>query len=315
MAAPAVAHFQRGVVPHAWQIDPCVNRGAAPACAESTLSGSGAARRLHRWKGDLSIMFPTCVAAIPGEEDESVRNLMLLGLAISLGCGDEVEKPEPVAVAKREGPSEVEMVAAMEAHYTPTILAHDALIQGDLDAFRAQLAKTDSQRLPSNAPELWRPFERQLHDASKTAAAATDLNMGAVTMAKVALACGACHEGLDAGPVYPAPAPRDGDHPLQQAMLEHRWATERLWEGVTGPWDSAWERGSAALAETSVFADLESGAMPDESLLRREAELRSLGEEAKGTKAHADRAKLYGRVLATCGGCHQAMGVEIPPYK
>lgn len=249
------------------------------------------------------------------------RNLMLLGailhgLVIVLGCGGDAEDDlefEPSSDA--EGPTEVEMVAAMEAHYSSTILAHDALIQGDLSEFRAQLAETSAHELPANSPELWKPFETQLRDAATKAVEATNLSKAAKTMAEVVLACGACHQGVGTGPIYPAPAPRDGDNPVQQSMLEHQWATERLWEGITGPWDNAWERGSAALAETRVFSDLESAEARDESLLVREAALRSLGEDAKTTSNPRDRAELYGRLLATCGDCHQAMNVKLPPYK
>ena len=46
-----------------------------------------------------------------------------------------------------------------------------------------------------------------------------------------------------------------------------------------------------------------------------EAELRSLGETAKATTQLADRAALYGRLLATCGACHDALRVELPAYK
>jgi cytochrome c553 len=243
------------------------------------------------------------------------RILMLLGLVIVFGCGGDDDEPVAPPLVEQEGPTEVEMVAAMEAHYTTTILAHDALIQGDVDGFRAQLAATSSHELPPNSPELWKPFDRQLHAAARKAAEATDLDSAATGMAEVALACGACHGGVGAGPIYPAPAPRDGRDPLQEAMLEHQWATERLWEGVTGPWENAWERGSAALAETRVFGGSESSMPPDESLLEREAALRSLGEEAMTTKALDARARLYGRLLATCGDCHGAMGIELPPYE
>ena len=243
------------------------------------------------------------------------RILVVLAVVAVLGCGDTHDESVHATAADQEGPTEVEMVAAMEAHYTTTILAHDALIQGDLAEFRAQLAATDSHPLPPNAPEAWKPFDELLHVAARTARNATDPPSAATTMGRVAVACGACHGGVGAGPIYPAPAPRDGDRPVQDAMLEHQWATERLWEGITGPWDNAWQRGSAALAEIRVFGEDASTPPPDASLLEREAALRALGEEAMRTTAIDERGQLYGRLLATCGDCHQALGIELPPYK
>lgn len=240
-----------------------------------------------------------------------IRNGLLFGMCILLGCGAEVEEVAEVTT-ERQGPTEVEMVAAMEAHYSSTILAHDALIQGDLQAFRTQLAKTRAHELPPKIPEHWKPLHKPLRDAAATAADVTDLPGAGKTMADVVLACGACHQALVEGPLYPAPAPSGADTPVREGMREHQWATERLWEGVTGPWNNAWERGASALAETRVFSNLGSAAAIDEAVLEREAVLRSLGEEAMRLVAPADRAEVYGRVLVTCGGCHQAMKVEIP---
>ena len=58
------------------------------------------------------------------------RIFVYLAVAILCGCGDKEEAPASVPTLAREGPTEVEMVAAMEAHYTTAILAHDALIEG-----------------------------------------------------------------------------------------------------------------------------------------------------------------------------------------
>jgi hypothetical protein len=46
--------------------------------------------------------------------------------------------------------------------------------------------------------------------------------------------------------------------------------------------------------------------------LASEATLRRLGEEAKTVTSLLDRAEIYGRMLGTCGDCHQAVGVKIP---
>lgn len=92
-------------------------------------------------------------------------------------------------------------------------------------------------------------------------------------------------------------------------MLDHKWATERMWEGVTGPWDNAWERGADSLAMLQIFGE----AMPEmvltDELRRRERELREIGEEAKTATTLDERAALYGRLVATCGECHQLVGL------
>lgn len=211
----------------------------------------------------------------------------------------------------RDRPSEVAMVASMEAHYNVVILAHDALLQGDLERFRAQLAAAVDQPLPARSPEAWLPLHEQLRAAARGGANVTDLDGAASTLAEVVLACGTCHAALGTGPVYPTPAPDDGETIVESAMREHQWATERLWEGVTGPWDDAWERGARSLAVSQTLAEASPELILTEELQRRDQALREIGGEAIMTSGLEQRAALYGRLLATCGDCHQLIGVRI----
>jgi len=236
---------------------------------------------------------------------------------VLIGCGREQEPTAPIAepaekpsaASERDGPSEVEMVASMEAHYGAVILAHDALLQSDIETFRAQLALASQQTLPQSSPREWIPLHEQLQTASADAAQAQDLDAAAGALASVVLACGTCHAALGTGPIYPAPAADDGVGALEAAMLDHQWATERLWEGVTGPWDAAWERGAVSLTELQVFGDMGPEVILSDDLRRREQELREIGRAAQTTQALDERAALYGRLLATCGECHRAIGV------
>jgi len=239
------------------------------------------------------------------------RALLLTMLVGVVACGAAEDISEPTAMAEREGPTEVEMVAAMEVHYTAAILAHDALVQGDLETFRAQLAELDSQALPTNSPDAWKTFDEQLHAAAAQARDVTELGEAASTMAAVTLACGTCHQSTPGGPVYPAPPPGEDEGHTKAEMRKHERAALMLWDGVTGPSEYAWREGAEGLAGTRIFADGEGPGETDPSLLAREATLRGLGEEAKKATSLPDRATLYGRLLVTCGDCHQAVGVKL----
>lgn len=244
--------------------------------------------------------------------------LVIVGLVAAIGCRQESQPPTPVPEAPehaapaeaRDRPSEVEMIAWMEAHYRAVILAHDALLQGNLEAFKSQLALVPRQELPPRSPEEWRPFQARLHAAASEGEMVADLDSAATTLASVVLACGTCHSALGSGPIYPAPAPQERSHVLEDAMLEHQWVTERMWEGVTGPWDDAWERGATALAEIQIFGNLGPEFIVSDELRRREQELREIGEEAKITIGLDARAALYGRLLSTCGDCHRQIGAK-----
>jgi cytochrome c553 len=244
-------------------------------------------------------------------------------LALTLACGEasSPETPDTEAATdaaaaqeattpRRDGPTEVEMVASMEGHYSVVILAHDALLQGDLEVFGAQLARVPEQELPASSPAHWRPFHAQLQAAASQGVNAADLDAAAEALAGVVLTCGTCHRALESGPIYPAPAPDDGSSPLETAMLDHQWATERLWEGVTGPWENAWQRGAESLAAIDIFGTEIPGLELSDELREREQALRDLGEEALVTTALDEQAALYGRLLATCGDCHDVLGIE-----
>jgi hypothetical protein len=243
------------------------------------------------------------------------RVLLWAALIAAVGCGEESSPEAPEAATRetstpvRDRPTEVEMVAAMEAHYSAVILAHDALLQGNVESLKSQLAQASTQDLPPTSPQQWLPFHEALQAAAREGANVSDLDSAANALAHVVLACGDCHAALGAGPIYPAPAPDEGDDAVETAMLDHQWATERLWEGVTGPWDNAWDRGSEALAAIQVFGEASPRIVLTEELRRRENELREIGEAARTVSALDERAALYGRLLATCGGCHQLVGV------
>ncbi|MDH3974605.1 MAG: hypothetical protein OEV42_10045 [Deltaproteobacteria bacterium] len=224
--------------------------------------------------------------------------------------GNAIAQPKPDT---QKMPTEVEMIAVMEKHYDSAILSHDALIQGNLEALRRRLSQIETQTLPPAAPESWRPHHARLRKAARSAAGISSLEKAGPVMGAVAEACGACHAALGVGTFYYWPSPPDEKGGVEREMRTHQWATERLWEGVTGPFQEAWYRGAAALAEARVFGNEGSGVK--NSLLNREAELRDLGRTAKATKGLHERAVIYGRLLTTCAGCHQEAGVSIKSAK
>jgi len=243
-----------------------------------------------------------------------------IGLIGLLGCSgaDEASAPSPSgesataaeARRSREEPTEVEKVASMEAHYGVAIIAHDALIQGDLPTFRAALIEVSQQELPPGSDPSWEALQDKLQAAAAVAARAQDLPAAAANMGVVVRSCGTCHVALGLGPLYPAPAPPEGDDAIETAMLEHQWVTERLWEGITGPWDNAWERGATALANMRIAGDDIDSFVLTDAVQQQEDTLRALGSDAQAATSLADRAAVYGRALATCGGCHQSFAVR-----
>ncbi len=225
----------------------------------------------------------------------AIRSIALIVLfAMGSGCRgpDPAPQTEPTF-------TEVDKVNLMEQHYESAITAHDMVIQGNLPSFREHLAEVAAQSLPARAPADWRAPHRTMQEAAGGAATADDLASAAIVMGAVVGACGSCHEALGQGPVYRKPSPPKSEDPLKEQMLAHQWATERLWEGITGPWNEAWRRGVEAVAKSSVFP---TGSDP--ALIEFENALRRVGEEASLSTGLSARSAAYGKLLATCAACH-----------
>jgi len=220
----------------------------------------------------------------------------------------------PIEAANTDKFTGVDKAVLMEQHYNAAISGHDALIRGDLKVLRSQLARIAAQELPATAPESWRPHHARLNAVANGATSVTSLDSAAFVMSAIAEACGACHSTLGVGKIYFWPAPPDdkGDK-LKTAMKTHQWATERLWEGITGPFNEAWNRGAVALAEARIFS--EKGNKATSTLLSYETTLREVGQEAKQATEPNIRAIIYGRLLSSCAKCHQESGVPIKPIK
>lgn len=244
--------------------------------------------------------------------------LVVLPCVIVLSCGEDGATPIPSAItgggdaATRAEPAGVAASASMESHYSVVVLAQDALVLGDVERFGSLLALVADQPLSDGIPPHWRPFYVQLKAAARQGAGVADLDAAASAFAHVVLSCGSCHGALGMGPmesVYPA-RPRAESDVVEASMRDHGWAIQRLWAGITGPRNDAWKRGARALATQEVFARTQPGVGRGSELDRRARELRELGEAAGNARSPAERAALYGRLVASCAGCHGLIGVK-----
>jgi cytochrome c553 len=86
-------------------------------------------------------------------------------------------------------------------------------------------------------------------------------------------------------------------------MVRHIQGADRLWEGLIGPSDGAWEAGAALLSTGSVDVDAVNARPGQESMF---AEVFRLGRQAQEARTQEERAARYGQILATCSGCHSA---------
>jgi len=155
---------------------------------------------------------------------------------------------------------------------------------------------------PAHGP--WATHSALVRDRAAALARATTVAEACAREAKLAAACAACHVEVGVAPefkTHPAPPP---DEPTVEArMLRHRWAADRMWEGIIGGVDDPWRAGLDVLAVRSLdWTAIAPGRVEHAKRLQRLAVNarvnRMLGLEGRATA--------YGEMLATCAACHTA---------
>lgn len=174
------------------------------------------------------------------------------------------------------------------------------LIRGKLeDAARLATAIAEVPDAPAHGS--YAAHAVLVRDRAAAVARATTVDQACRLEAKLAAACGACHLETGGVPALRAFPPAPADQPtLAARMARHRWAANRLWEGVVIGAVEPWNAGLDVLAATPIdWGERARERAPLGLALQRLAvNARKLGASIDG------RATAYGELLATCAACH-----------
>lgn len=172
------------------------------------------------------------------------------------------------------------------------------LVRGKLDDAR-QLARGISEAPDEPGAGPWAAQAMRVRERAAAVATATTLDEAIHGVARLGAECASCHVASGATPDLADPARPPADrNDVASRMTRHRWATDRLWEALIAPSDDEWKTGLEVLAATPLPAS-ELG-KEREPLARK---LQRTAETARTTRP-ADRAQVYGDLLATCAACH-----------
>lgn len=214
-------------------------------------------------------------------------------------------KPKPAPPSEPPPPERFErdMVLRMHMHESFDLVRaiERLLIRGKLeDAARLATAISEVPDAPAHGP--WAAQSVLVRDRAAAVARATTVDQACQAEAKLAAACGGCHIESKVAPEfrqYP-PAPADNGT-IPGRMLRHRWAADRLWEGIIGGADEPWQAGLDVLAAAPL--DWGDGNKERETLARDLQRLASTARKQK-TESLDTRATAYGEMLSTCAACH-----------
>lgn len=195
--------------------------------------------------------------------------------------------------------------AYMRAHFQQAMLMHDAVARGDLAGARREAA-TLAERSPDvPMPAGAEAFHGMLTRTAREAANAATLEAAAQGTASVLGICGQCHKAMHVRATVPPP-PDVTVGGVVGHMQMHQRGSDALLEGLVAPSESQWVEGVRAFAAPKLDSREVPGRMR-RTFDHGETELAVLAGHMAQAHRTRDREALYGKVLATCGSCHQKL--------
>jgi mono/diheme cytochrome c family protein len=246
------------------------------------------------------------------QEFSRIALISLCALVI-LACGDKKEQPKP---AKKAAPAkkaeQKEKVADKPALVDPSLKKHmsehfeeirdieRALVHGNLELAKKK-AKWIAEHNEHEVVEGWEPHITDMRKEAAELAEASDMTTAIQHAASLAGECASCHRDLTAIIAFEwtEPPPPSKDRKLH--MRRHRWAADRLWEGLVGPSDDLWVKGATMLAEEPLEGE---GIVNKEDATALAERVHELGAQAAKVPDQTNRVALFAEMLQTCSKCH-----------
>ena len=233
---------------------------------------------------------------------------LLAGLAVTCAHAPEKKKSRT-----DNGPGRVmsldpdDLAAHMAVHDAQGVAMRDAVVRGDLNDLVAPAQWIAEHMTDQELPPDWREPVRSMRATARTVAGSDNLVDAARSLAELAGTCARCHESTSGPKVYMTDPPTKTTD-VRGRMMRHIWATDRMWDGIVGPSETAWKAGSEVLADAPLDpTDLApAGTLPDDigELAKR---VHTLGLDAHRASTRVEQVQIYGELLGTCAICHRAL--------
>jgi cytochrome c553 len=191
----------------------------------------------------------------------------------------------------------------MLTHYADTVALRRGLVAGKLAEAQAAAAAVAADAWTPKLRGDYQPHVAAVRKAARAIQDAASLQQAARGLGTVAEACAACHVKFG-GPGSPV-APEQLNEARDLTMVAHAVGTDRAWEGLILPSDPSWSSGMELLLDApsldSDVADISAAA----------GHLRALAQQGRSGEA-AQRGEVFAKILLTCAGCHERVGVNVP---
>ncbi len=179
-----------------------------------------------------------------------------LVLAFVLAIAVIVHAPRQ-GLAQADSEEQLTTVAVNMHEYLDRISTiKSSIIAGRLEGVRDPAIWIADHEITAGLPADFEPYIAQMKTHARHVIEAKDLISAAKSVSKMAKTCGACHEvnGIEMEFGYDQ-TPREDVEDVITHMQRHQWAADRLWDGLIGPSNSAWNRGADMLIDVPLASD------------------------------------------------------------
>jgi len=238
----------------------------------------------------------------------SEKNILWLALILILALVAVEFRPTLAQVLSEEDRSAV--ADHMHEQLTRISTIKSAIVAGKLEDVREPATWLADHETATGLPAEFESYVIQMRNYARYVIEAQDLASAAESVSEMAKTCGNCHlvNGVNLQFGYDR-RPREDLEDVVTHMQRHLWATDRLWEGLIGPSDTAWNRGTDMLIDAPLVPSDVTSATDDVAEIARIARrIHALGGIGTETKTPDARSELYAEVLGLCASCHTLLG-------
>ena len=238
----------------------------------------------------------------------SEKNIYWLAFVLLLAFVAATFKPSLAQVMSEEDRSAI--ADHMHGHLVQISMIKSAIVAGKLEDVREPATWLADHETATGLPAEFESYVIQMRSYARYVIEAQDLVSAAESVSEMAKTCGNCHlvNGVNLQFGYDR-RPREDIEDVVTHMQRHQWATDRLWDGLIGPSDTAWNRGADMLIDAPLLPSDVTAAMDDVAEISRIARrIHALGGIGTETKTPGARSELYAEVLGLCARCHTLLG-------
>jgi cytochrome c553 len=202
----------------------------------------------------------------------------------------------------------------MREHNEAMIAIQRAIIGGSIAGTLEPAQWLLEHAEPAGLPAGSDAFFAAVRTAANDVVEADTIEAAADAASRMGLACGNCHLANNITIVFDEVEQPSDEAAEKPHMQRHQWVADRMWEGLIGPSEEAWNRGANLLFESPIKPHvLAKHGGDDEALVGMSRRVHQLAANATIVSTPEEKAELYGEFIANCGSCHLELGKGATP--